>query len=163
GMDGLELLSRVRAQFPEIKVAMLSAVDEPEVAPRALEYGAVAYLGKRVEPSALISTIHGSMDGSAATQTLGPRARPNAGSAEQARSTCATSAGMSRVRAPMRSVGQPARARAAASSTSRCGLLSRIRMNRASAVEAPTTTTAPARTGCSFGRILRAPRHAASW
>ena len=84
GMDGLEVLSRVRAQFPEIKVAMLSAVDEPEVAARALECGAVAYLGKRVEPSALISTIHGIMDGSVSMQTLGLRAGPKAGSAEEA-------------------------------------------------------------------------------
>src|SRR5256885_7918232 len=84
GMDGLEVLSRVRAQFPEIKVAMLSAVDEPEVAARALECGAVAYLGKRVEPNALISTIHGIMDGSVSMQTLGLRAGPKAGSTEDA-------------------------------------------------------------------------------
>jgi DNA-binding NarL/FixJ family response regulator len=50
---------------------MLSAVDEPEVAAKALEQGAVAYLGKRVEPSALVSTIHGIMDGSLTMQTVG--------------------------------------------------------------------------------------------
>jgi DNA-binding NarL/FixJ family response regulator len=71
GMDGLEVLSRVRAQFPDVKVAMLSAVDEPEVAAEALERGAVAYLGKRVTPSALVSTIHGIMDGSVSMETIG--------------------------------------------------------------------------------------------
>ena len=84
GMDGLEVLSRVRAQFPDVKVAMLSAVDEPEVAARALDCGAIAYLGKRVEPSALISTIHGIMNGSVSMETLGLRASPKAGSAEEA-------------------------------------------------------------------------------
>jgi DNA-binding NarL/FixJ family response regulator len=64
-------LSLVQAQFPDVKVAMLSAVDEPEVAAQALERGAVAYLGKRVEPSALVSTIHGIMDGSVSMATLG--------------------------------------------------------------------------------------------
>ena len=84
GMDGLEVLSRVRAQFPDLNVAMLSAVDEPEVAAQALERGAVAYLGKRIEPSALVSTIHGIMDGSVSMQTLGLRPAPNAGSANEA-------------------------------------------------------------------------------
>jgi DNA-binding NarL/FixJ family response regulator len=71
GMDGLEVLSLVRAQFPDVKVAMLSALDEPRVAAEALERGAIAYLGKRVTPSALISTIRGIMDGSVSMQTLG--------------------------------------------------------------------------------------------
>jgi DNA-binding NarL/FixJ family response regulator len=71
GMDGLEVLSRVRAEFPDVRVAMLSAVDEAEVAAQALERGAVAYLGKRVESSGLVSTIHGVMDGSLTMQTLG--------------------------------------------------------------------------------------------
>jgi DNA-binding NarL/FixJ family response regulator len=71
GMDGLEVLSRVRTQFPDVRVAMLSAVDEPEVAAEALERGAVAYLGKRVTPSALVSTIHGIMDGSVSMETIG--------------------------------------------------------------------------------------------
>ena len=84
GMDGLEVLGRVRAQFPDVKVAMLSAVDEPEVAARALECGAVAYLGKRVEASALASTIHGIMDGSVSMQTLGLRPDPKGGSANEA-------------------------------------------------------------------------------
>jgi two-component system, NarL family, response regulator DegU len=73
GMDGLEVLSRARAQFPDVKVAMLSAIDEPEVAAQALGLGAVAYLGKRVEPSALVSTIHGIMDGTVSTETIGLR------------------------------------------------------------------------------------------
>jgi DNA-binding NarL/FixJ family response regulator len=71
GMDGLEVLSLVRAQFPDVKVAMLSALDEPRVAAEALERGAIAYLGKRVTPSVLVSTIHGIMDGSVSMQTLG--------------------------------------------------------------------------------------------
>jgi two-component system response regulator DegU len=84
GMDGLEVLSRVRAQFPDVKVAMLSAVDEPEVAAQALELGAVAYLGKRVEPSALVSTIHEIMDGTVSTETIALRDGPKDAAREAA-------------------------------------------------------------------------------
>jgi DNA-binding NarL/FixJ family response regulator len=84
GMDGLEVLSRVRAQFPHVKVAMLSAVDEPQVAAEALERGAVAYLGKRVTPSALVSTIHGIMDGTVSTQAIGLRDGPTDAAKEAA-------------------------------------------------------------------------------
>jgi DNA-binding NarL/FixJ family response regulator len=84
GMGGLEVLSLVQAQFPDVKVAMLSAVDAPEVAAQALERGAVAYLGKRVEPKTLVSTIHGIIDGSISMQTLGLPPSPKAGSRDEA-------------------------------------------------------------------------------
>lgn len=53
GMDGIAVLAQLRARFPSVKVAMLSAIDEPEVAARALAAGAVAYLGKWIEPASL--------------------------------------------------------------------------------------------------------------
>ena len=81
GMDGLDVLERLRAQYPEVKVAMLSAIDEPEVAAQALERGAVAYLGKRVEPAALAETIRKIMDGTLEMQMVGVTASKAARSA----------------------------------------------------------------------------------
>jgi hypothetical protein len=89
--------------------------------------------------------------------------RSNQALTKNARSGCATCPSTSRVRAPMRSAGQPARAKAAASSAARCGSLSRIRIFGPSAAEAPRTTTAPVRLGCPFGRVLGASRPALSW
>jgi DNA-binding NarL/FixJ family response regulator len=57
GMDGLAVLPQVRARFPSVKIAILSAIDEPEVAARALTGGAVAYLGKWIEPGTLAPII----------------------------------------------------------------------------------------------------------
>jgi DNA-binding NarL/FixJ family response regulator len=71
GIGGLEVLERLRAQCPAVKVAMLSAIDEPEVATTALQRGAVAYLGKRVDPASLSTTIRKIMDGTLEMQTFG--------------------------------------------------------------------------------------------
>jgi DNA-binding NarL/FixJ family response regulator len=71
GLDGLEVLDRVRAEHPNLKIAMLSAIDEPQVAEQALHRGAVAYLGKRIDPAALASTIRQIMDGQISMETFG--------------------------------------------------------------------------------------------
>src|SRR5213083_2347781 len=67
----IEILDRVRAQYPNLKTAMLSAIDEPQVAEQALHRGAVAYLGKRIDPAALASTIRQIMDGQISMETFG--------------------------------------------------------------------------------------------
>ena len=71
GLDGLEVLDRVRAECPKLKTAMLSAIDEPQVAEQALHRGAVAYLGKRIDPAALASTIRQIMNGEISMETFG--------------------------------------------------------------------------------------------
>jgi DNA-binding NarL/FixJ family response regulator len=71
GMDGLDVLERLTAQYPSVKVAMLSAIDDHEVAARALQLGAVAYLGKRIDPGGLAATIRGIAGGSVSMQTFG--------------------------------------------------------------------------------------------
>jgi DNA-binding NarL/FixJ family response regulator len=70
GMQGLEVLDRLRVECPETKVAMLSAVDDPEVAAEALRRGAVAYLGKRIEPATLVPTIRQIADGTITAETF---------------------------------------------------------------------------------------------
>jgi DNA-binding NarL/FixJ family response regulator len=84
GMEGLDVLQRLRAECPDVKVAMLSAIDEPEVAAEALKRGAVAYLGKRIDPHALGPTIRQIADGTITTETFGLSASPGADSARQA-------------------------------------------------------------------------------
>lgn len=83
GLDGLDVLARVRAECPHVKTAMLSAIDEPQIAEQALQGGAVAYLGKRVDPAALAPTIRQIMDGQISMGTFGlARKGPNGSDAE---------------------------------------------------------------------------------
>jgi DNA-binding NarL/FixJ family response regulator len=70
-MDGLEVLTRLRARHDQMRVAMLSAIDEPEVAAQALQRGAVAFLGKRIDPAALATTIRSIVAGTLEMQTFG--------------------------------------------------------------------------------------------
>jgi len=84
GMQGLEVLKRLRAELPDVKVAMLSAIDEPEVAAEALRVGAVAYLGKRVDPATLGSTIRQIAAGTITTETFGLRGPTASAAAQQA-------------------------------------------------------------------------------
>lgn len=46
GMDGLQLIERVREQFPQIAILVTSGVNKHEVAHRALELGAYGYMLK---------------------------------------------------------------------------------------------------------------------
>jgi DNA-binding NarL/FixJ family response regulator len=71
GMGGLDALEGLRAQYPAVMVALLSAIDEREVAATALRQGAVAYLGKRVEPASLAATIRKITEGTLEMQTFG--------------------------------------------------------------------------------------------
>jgi DNA-binding NarL/FixJ family response regulator len=80
GLDGLEVLELVRTGYPQLKTAMLSAIDEPDVAEQALRRGAVAYLGKRVDPCALAPTIRQIMDGQLSMETFGLARKGAAGS-----------------------------------------------------------------------------------
>ena len=50
-IDGLQVLDRLHQQYPEIKVVMLSGLDEPELAAEALRRGAKAFIGKAVDPA----------------------------------------------------------------------------------------------------------------
>ena len=84
GLDGLEVLDLVRAEYPGLKTAMLSAVDDPQVAEQALQRGAVAYLGKRIDPAALASTLRQIMSGEISMQTFGLSHKPAAGAGPDA-------------------------------------------------------------------------------
>jgi DNA-binding NarL/FixJ family response regulator len=84
GMEGLEVLRRLRKHCPNVKVAMLSAIDEPDVAADALGSGAAAYLGKRIDPVALGPTIRQIADGTITMETFGLSTPSGDDSARQA-------------------------------------------------------------------------------
>lgn len=57
GMGGLEALRRIRARDSRAPILALSAHDDPMLARRALDEGALGFLSKRSAPEALIDAI----------------------------------------------------------------------------------------------------------
>jgi two-component system nitrate/nitrite response regulator NarL len=80
GIDGLQLLDRLQAQYPKTKVVVLSGVDDPELAAEALRRGANAFLGKRVDPAEIAPVVRQVFEGEPVTESLGR----SAGAAEAA-------------------------------------------------------------------------------
>ncbi len=56
-MDGLACLVKIRERFPNVKVVMLSGIDEPEQIRTALEKGAAGFMVKHVDPRDLASAL----------------------------------------------------------------------------------------------------------
>ncbi|BAH38040.1 NarL family two-component response regulator [Gemmatimonas aurantiaca T-27] len=57
-MDGTEVTSTIRAEFPAARVILLTTYDTDEEVFRGLRAGASSYLLKDVEPAQLIDTVH---------------------------------------------------------------------------------------------------------
>jgi DNA-binding NarL/FixJ family response regulator len=66
-MDGLQCLAKIRKEFPEMKVAMLSVSQDPEQIQTALKRGANAYIVKTVDPGDLPGALRQAMDGNVFT------------------------------------------------------------------------------------------------
>lgn len=49
GMNGLELLKWIKDNYPELKVAMITAYGDPENYKQAVEYGADDYMTKPID------------------------------------------------------------------------------------------------------------------
>jgi DNA-binding NarL/FixJ family response regulator len=62
-LDGLACLERIRARYPEVKVALISAVREPGVIESALRRGACAFVLKTIDPNDLAGVVHQVMNG----------------------------------------------------------------------------------------------------
>ena len=62
GMDGLAVLKLLREHHPDVKVVMLSANENTAHVNEALELGASAYIGKRINPDDLASTLRQVVD-----------------------------------------------------------------------------------------------------
>lgn len=83
GMDGLTVLERVKDRYPKVRVAILSAVDDPAVIQAAFNRGASAFIVKHIDPRDLPAAIRQAIVG-AIFQPLGlpERATDGAGGAE---------------------------------------------------------------------------------
>ena len=63
GMDGVETLKHVRAQWPEVTVLVLSFHDDPEYVEQALRNGAAGYLLKTVSRDELVRAVQAAAEG----------------------------------------------------------------------------------------------------
>ena len=66
-MDGLACLEAMRGRFPETKVVMLSAFDEPERIDDALRRGAAGYIVKGIDPRDLAPALRQVVAGTVVT------------------------------------------------------------------------------------------------
>ncbi len=62
GLDGIELLKRIKAKHPRTECIMLTAIDDTATAVRAIKYGAYDYLVKPVDREKLIITINRALE-----------------------------------------------------------------------------------------------------
>jgi DNA-binding NarL/FixJ family response regulator len=72
GIDGLTVLERLRERYPAVRVAMLSAMDDPSVIQASFNRGANAFIVKHIDPRDLAAAIRQAVDG-AVYQPLGMR------------------------------------------------------------------------------------------
>ena len=82
-MDGLQCLAKIRKEFPDVKVAMLSVSQDPELIQTALKRGANAYIVKTVDPQDLPGALRQAMDGNVFT-TVGVSGDPAEKAAKEA-------------------------------------------------------------------------------
>jgi DNA-binding NarL/FixJ family response regulator len=83
-MDGLTCLTKIRKEFPDMKVAMLSVSQDPELIQTALKRGANAYIVKSIDPDDLAGALRQALEGTVfttagITEDPGERAAKDAG------------------------------------------------------------------------------------
>jgi DNA-binding NarL/FixJ family response regulator len=87
-MDGLTCLAKIRKEFPDVKVAILSVSQDPELIQTALKRGASAYIVKSIDPDDLAGALRQALDGNVfttagVTEDPGERAARDAGLTER--------------------------------------------------------------------------------
>jgi DNA-binding NarL/FixJ family response regulator len=87
-MDGLTCLAKIRKEFPDVKVAILSVSQDPELIQTALKRGASAYIVKSIDPEDLAAALRQALDGNVfttagVTEDPGERAARDAGLTER--------------------------------------------------------------------------------
>jgi DNA-binding NarL/FixJ family response regulator len=87
-MDGLTCLAKIRKEFPDVKVAILSVSQDPEMIQTALKRGASAYIVKSIDPEDLAAALRQALDGNVfttagVTEDPGERAARDAGLTER--------------------------------------------------------------------------------
>ena len=87
-MDGLTCLGKIRKEFPDMKVAILSVSQDPELIQTALKRGANAYIVKSVDPDDLPAALRQTLEGKVfttvgVTEDPGERAARDVGLTER--------------------------------------------------------------------------------
>jgi DNA-binding NarL/FixJ family response regulator len=87
-MDGLTCLAKIKKEFPDIRVAILSVSQDPELIQTALKRGANAYIVKSIDPDDLAAALRQALDGNVfttagLTEDPGERAAREAGLTER--------------------------------------------------------------------------------
>jgi DNA-binding NarL/FixJ family response regulator len=87
-MDGLTCLAKIRKDHPDVKVAILSVSQDPELIQTALKRGASAYIVKSIDPEDLAAALRQAIDGTVfttagVTEDPGERAARDAGLTER--------------------------------------------------------------------------------
>jgi DNA-binding NarL/FixJ family response regulator len=82
-MDGLTCLTKIRKEFPKVKVAILSVSQDPEVIQTVLKRGANAYIVKTVDPDDLPAALRNAVEGTVFT-TVGVSEEPGERAAKEA-------------------------------------------------------------------------------
>jgi DNA-binding NarL/FixJ family response regulator len=73
GTNGADCIERVRKTWPEVKVVVLSALDDDESIDAAMGAGASAYVVKSVMPSDIANVLHQAASGNVFRGVSGPR------------------------------------------------------------------------------------------
>jgi NarL family two-component system response regulator LiaR len=87
-MDGLTCLAKIRKEFPDMKVAILSVSQDPGLIQTALKRGANAYIVKTIDPDDLAAALRQALDGTVfttagLTEDPGERAAKDVGLTER--------------------------------------------------------------------------------
>jgi DNA-binding NarL/FixJ family response regulator len=87
-MDGLTCLAKIKKEFPDVRVAILSVSQDPELIQTALKRGANAYIVKSIDPDDLAAALRQALDGNVfttagVTEDPGERAARDAGLTER--------------------------------------------------------------------------------
>jgi two-component system NarL family response regulator len=98
GVDGLTCIRLLRERFPQVRVAVLSAVDSDDTVQSALALGASVFVSKNVEPPELVLALRRAAEGAV---------REPVGRAERRGNPAAESTGLTeRELAVLRSLGE---------------------------------------------------------
>jgi DNA-binding NarL/FixJ family response regulator len=63
GCSGIDALTRFRKAFPQVRVVVISASEEPERVRAAFDQGAVGYLPKTLRPKVMADALRTILDG----------------------------------------------------------------------------------------------------
>jgi DNA-binding NarL/FixJ family response regulator len=87
GMDGLTCLELLRDRFPNVKVVMLSGLEQPEHVQTAISRGAAGFIMKTIDPRDISAALRQIVEGSVYTAAPASAASPAATHGLSARET----------------------------------------------------------------------------